>query len=59
MTYFVHQRRSSKSKGSRNKSNTLVFPRVRHLQEIVFYHPQLNLKKPITNNTFRREEVLY
>ena len=45
MTYFVHQRRSGKSKGSRNRNNTSVFPGVRRLQEVVFYYPQLNLKK--------------
>ena len=44
MTYFVHQRRSGKSKGSRNRNNTLVFPGVRRLKEVVFYYPQLNLK---------------
>ena len=45
MTYFVHQRRSGKSKGSRNRNNTSVFPGVRRLKEVVFYYPQLNLKK--------------
>ena len=41
----MHQRRSGKSKGSRNRNNTSVFPGVRRLQEVVFYYPQLNFKK--------------